>query len=278
MVRTLRRPRVAGTSSRHGAARAAAPATAPAAHLDDASSEPAGHTPHPSGAVGVPLAERGGAPRQAPATASLTELAAAAAGCTACPLYRDATQTVFGEGNKTSRVVLVGEQPGDAEDRAGRPFVGPAGRVLDQALADAGIDRGICYVTNAVKHFKWTPRGKRRIHKTPLQREVEACSQWLDAELAAIKPELVICLGATAARAFFGAGARIGELRGKILRAPALPNARAQSAPHAAPHALRLLVTVHPSAVLRAPPEERAAAHAALVDDLRVATRYLQQP
>ena len=179
--------------------------------------------------------------------------------CTACPLWRNATQTVFGEGAAHASIVLVGEQPGDAEDLAGRPFVGPAGRLLDRALNDAGLDRATLYVTNAVKHFKWEPRGKRRLHKTPAQREIEACRRWLDAELAAINPALVICLGATATRALLGAAATITKLRGKVVsreRGPAL------------------LVTTHPSAVLRVPPAERERAYAALVADLRVAANH----
>src|SRR5512134_2720824 len=124
--------------------------------------------------------------------------------CTACPLWQDATQTVFGEGDPASRIVLVGEQPGDEEDRAGRPFVGPAGRLLDRALADAGIPREQCWVTNAVKHFKWTPRGKRRIHERPSSREVAACRPWLEAELRAVEPRVLVCLGATAAAAVLG--------------------------------------------------------------------------
>jgi uracil-DNA glycosylase family protein len=150
-----------------------------------------------------------------------------------------------------------GEQPGDAEDRAGRPFVGPAGRLLDRALIDAGVDRDALYVTNAVKHFKWEPRGKRRLHKTPAQREVDACRRWLDGELAAIDPALVICLGATAARALLGATATITKLRGKVLSGrPAL------------------LVTTHPSTVLRVPVAARDSAYAALVADLRIAASY----
>lgn len=190
----------------------------------------------------------------------LAALKVAAADCTDCPLWRNATQTVFGEGSDRSRIVLVGEQPGDAEDRAGRPFVGPAGRLLDEALAAAAIDRASVYVTNAVKHFKWVPRGKRRLHKTPAQREVEACRQWLDGELAALTPKLVVCLGATAARALLGPRATIAALRGRILP------------PRDGP---ALLVTVHPSYVLRVPPGDRQAALEALVADLRVAAGFL---
>jgi DNA polymerase len=194
-------------------------------------------------------------------TDALQALREAAAACTACALWRDATQTVFGEGDVTSRCVLVGEQPGDVEDRVGRPFVGPAGRLLDRALATAGLERGVVYLTNAVKHFKWTPRGKRRLHKTPAQREIEACSHWLGGELAAIAPELVVCLGATAARAVLGPTARVGALRGRVTERPG-----------AAP----VLVTVHPSYVLRLRGAEQAAELADLVRDLTSAARYLR--
>ncbi|HET9471019.1 MAG TPA: UdgX family uracil-DNA binding protein, partial [Usitatibacter sp.] len=132
-------------------------------------------------------------PRSSPA-AELARLRGEAAGCRDCPLWEHATQTVFGEGSPKARLMLVGEQPGDSEDRAGHPFVGPAGRILDQALRDAGIDRAATYVTNAVKHFKWEPRGKRRLHKTPAQREIDACRQWLEREIATVRPALVVCL------------------------------------------------------------------------------------
>jgi DNA polymerase len=189
-----------------------------------------------------------------PATRDLGELAAAAAQCTACPLYRNATRTVFGEGAHDATIVLVGEQPGDDEDRAGRPFVGPAGRLLDRALADAGIPRDQCWVTNAVKHFKWTPRGKRRIHARPNSREVAACRPWLESELTSLEPSVLVCLGATATAAVLGPSARVMRDRGKILSSP---------------FAERTLVTVHPSAILRAPDDDaRRAAYAALVADL----------
>lgn len=192
--------------------------------------------------------------------ATLDSLRDAAADCTACPLWENATQTVFGEGSPASRIVLVGEQPGDAEDRVGRPFVGPAGRLLDRALAAAGIDRALVYVTNAVKHFKWTPRGKRRIHKTPAQREIDACSRWLDGELAALAPVLVVCLGATAARAILGPEARVGALRGKVLERGSAPP---------------VVVTVHPSYVLRLQGPEQDAAFDEFVRDLRLAAPFL---
>jgi DNA polymerase len=194
-----------------------------------------------------------------PPTRDLAALAAAAARCTACPLYRHATQTVFGEGAADADVVLVGEQPGDEEDLAGRPFVGPAGRLLDRALADAGIARERCWVTNAVKHFKWTPRGKRRIHERPTSREVAACRPWLEAELASLAPQVVVCLGATAATALVGPSVRVTRDRGRIM---------------ASPLAERTLVTVHPSAILRAPDEKaRHDAYAQLVADLTVVRR-----
>ena len=191
-----------------------------------------------------------------PATHDLRELAAAAARCTACPIYRNATQTVWGEGSSDATIVLVGEQPGDEEDRAGRPFVGPAGRLLDRALADAGIPRERCWVTNAVKHFKWTARGKRRIHERPTSREVAACRPWLEAEFGSLRPESLVCLGATATAAVLGPAVRVMRDRGKFLPSP---------------FATRALVTVHPSAILRAPDEDaRRAAYAQLVDDLSI--------
>ncbi len=185
-----------------------------------------------------------------------------AADCTRCDLYQHATQTVFGEGARHARVMLVGEQPGDQEDKEGRPFVGPAGRLLDEALAAAGIARSDTYVTNAVKHFKWEPRGKRRLHKKPNAAEMAACRPWLEAELAAVRPELVIALGATAAQALFGRGFRVKELRGRDLTTPIAPHA---------------LATVHPSFVLRQ--RDDAARHAAMrefVADLVAARRILE--
>jgi DNA polymerase len=191
-----------------------------------------------------------------PATHDLGALAAAAAGCTACPLYRNATQTVFGAGASNADVVLVGEQPGDEEDRAGLPFVGPAGRLLDRALADAGIARERCWVTNAVKHFKWTARGKRRIHERPNSREIAACRPWLEAELASLTPAVVVCLGATAAATVLGPAVRVTRDHGKMLRSS---------------FSEHTLVTTHPSAILRAPDDDaRRAAYAQLVADLSV--------
>src|SRR6059058_2594436 len=148
-------------------------------------------------------------PATPPETSSLTEMRKAASNCTACHLYTRATQTVFGEGPKRAPIMLVGEQPGDSEDVAGKPFVGPAGKILDRALAEAGINRDEVYVTNAVKHFKWEPRGKRRIHQKPNSREIAACRPWLEAELRLVKPRLLVCLGATAAQAIFGPSFRV---------------------------------------------------------------------
>ena len=185
-----------------------------------------------------------------------------AAGCRDCPLWRNATQTVFGEGAPRARLMLVGEQPGDAEDRSGHPFVGPAGRVLDAALAKAGIDRSAVYVTNAVKHFKWEPRGKRRLHKTPAQREIEACHQWIERELATVSPSLIVCLGATAAKALLGPGFRITQSRGKLVRPEGLPP---------------VIATFHPSFLLRIkdrPGGEEAERQ--FVGDLRRAARFVQ--
>jgi uracil-DNA glycosylase family protein len=192
----------------------------------------------------------------------LNELRAQAKDCKACPLWRNATQTVFGEGNARAPIVLVGEQPGDAEDLKGRPFVGPAGAVLDKALADAGLAREDLYVTNAVKHFKWEPRGKRRLHKTPAQQEIEACRQWLERELDLIRPSLIVAMGVTAARALLGRQVTLTKMRGRIM---ARDNAPA------------VLLTVHPSYILRVPPESRDEAYDHMVHDLRVAARHVQR-
>ena len=182
--------------------------------------------------------------------------------CTACPLHLTGTQTVFGEGPENARVMLIGEQPGDSEDREGRPFVGPAGRMLDRALEEAGIDRDICYVTNAVKHFKWEPRGKRRIHAKPSAREIAACRPWAEAELTFIQPDLLICLGATATQFAFGRTAKVMRDRGQIIQSMYAP---------------RTLITVHPSSLLRQPDEEsRRREYARFVSDLRVAAKALK--
>jgi DNA polymerase len=196
------------------------------------------------------------ASRFIPPRAGVAKLRKAAAGCTACPLYKLGTRTVFGEGPEAARVLLVGEQPGDLEDVTGRPFVGPAGKLLDRALADAGLDRSRVYVTNAVKHFKWVPRGKRRIHKKPGAIEIAACHPWLDAEIAAVQPRVVICLGATAAQALLGRGFRLTQQRGRLVPSPV---------------AEFMLATVHPSALLRAPdPESRKREYARFVKDLQI--------
>src|SRR5437660_2585810 len=198
-------------------------------------------------------------PARPPDTASLDALREAAKHCEACHLYKRATQTVFGEGPKGAKMMLVGEQPGDSEDVAGKPFVGPAGKIMDRALEEAGIDRSQVYVTNAVKHFKWEPRGKRRIHQKPNSREIAACRPWLEAELRLVKPKLLVCLGATAAQAIFGPSFRVTRERGKVLSSKLAP---------------RVLATVHPSSLLRQPDEtsrEREYKH--FVTDLRAALR-----
>jgi uracil-DNA glycosylase len=192
---------------------------------------------------------------------SLTSLREAAAGCTACPLHMTGTQTVFGEGRVAARVLFVGEQPGDKEDQEGRPFVGPAGRLFDELLEEAGIDRSSAYVTNAVKHFKWQPRGKRRIHQRPNAAELAACRPWLDAELEVVKPEALVCLGATAAQALLGRSFRVTRDRGTLLDSPLAPIT---------------VATVHPSSILRAPDDEtRRRERALFVDDLRVVAAAL---
>jgi DNA polymerase len=208
-----------------------------------------------------------------PDTASLPELASAAADCQGCELFEPATQTVFGQGFKRSRAILVGEQPGDVEDRRGVPFVGPAGRVLDRALTDAGIERRDVYLTNAVKHFRWTPapRGKRRIHQTPEARHVTACRPWLSAELSAIRPDVVVALGAVAAKALFGSAFRLTQHRGEPLEWP--PEHGAYAGDDTAVKAA--FATVHPSSILRADPDDRDDAYARLVHDLQVVARSM---
>ena len=192
-----------------------------------------------------------------PATKNLAVLRDAAKSCTGCDLFKDATQTVFGEGPSTAEIVLVGEQPGDAEDIAGRPFVGPAGALLERALADAGIIRSSVYVTNAVKHFAWEPRGKRRIHRTPRLSETRACRPWVEAELAAIAPRVIVCLGGTAAQTLLGPQARVHALRGQVITGQSW--------------APKLVVTLHPAAVLRAAdPAAQQAAYSTLVADLKL--------
>jgi DNA polymerase len=196
---------------------------------------------------------------QPPDTTSWSVAREAAKDCEACHLYKRATQTVFGEGPKSATMMLVGEQPGDYEDVAGKPFVGPAGKIMDQALEEAGIDRKQVYVTNAVKHFKWEPRGKRRIHQKPNSREIAACRPWLEAELRIVKPKLVVAMGATAAQTIFGPSFRVTRERGKLLSSKLAP---------------RVLATVHPSSLLRQPDEEsREREYKHFVSDLRAAVR-----
>lgn len=202
-----------------------------------------------------------------PDTRDVDELADAATGCKGCDLYLDATQTVFGGGSQAAEMMLVGEQPGDQEDKAGAPFVGPAGKLLDKALVQAGIDRERVYVTNAVKHFKFTlpERGKRRIHKTPSRTEVVSCRPWLLAELAAVQPEVLVLMGATAAQSLMGGTFRLTAHRGEALRLPAIDEIVDLDIDP------EVVVTPHPSSVLRGPPEDREKAFAALVADLRFA-------
>jgi uracil-DNA glycosylase family protein len=184
--------------------------------------------------------------------------------CQACSLWANATQTVFGAGSPHARVMLVGEQPGDEEDKKGLPFIGPAGRLLDRALEAAGADRADVYITNAVKHFKWTARGKRRLHKTPAQREIDACHQWLEKELAVIKPHVVVCLGATAAKSVISKDFKVSMQRGQFVDSPAAPH---------------VFATLHPSALLRLQDDaEREAAFAQFVKDLKLITRALSRP
>lgn len=206
-----------------------------------------------------------------PHGAGLDQLREAARGCQACPLWEGATQTVFGDGPLDARVVLVGEQPGDIEDRRGLPFVGPAGRLLDRAMADAGIDRDGAYVTNSVKHFRFRAgQGKRRVHQTPGPEHVAACRPWLDAELALLSPEVVVCLGAVAARTLLGSGFRITRSRGHLM-----PFEQQEQEEDAGVHGGWIIATTHPSAVLRVPEENRAAAYDGLVADLKVAAQAL---
>ncbi|MFI5034007.1 MAG: UdgX family uracil-DNA binding protein [Reyranellales bacterium] len=200
-------------------------------------------------------------PTANPSAAKLAKVAREAKRCTRCPLYRNATQTVFGEGPVGARLMLVGEQPGDQEDLAGRPFVGPAGKMLDKALAEAGIDRTKVYVTNIVKHFKNEPRGKRRLHKKPSRSEVEVCKVWFDQEMAVVRPQLVLAMGVTAASALVGKIVTLSRTRGKLI---AFANAGDQQG----------MVTIHPSSILRAPDEAgRRAAYAGLVKDLKLAAK-----
>jgi uracil-DNA glycosylase len=211
------------------------------------------------------------ASRNAPATAAplipphptVPRLRTAAAGCRACELWKLGTQTVFGEGSAGARVMFVGEQPGNEEDLAGRPFVGPAGRLLEAALEEAGIDRAQAYVTNVVKHFKWVPRGKKRIHAKPDAGEIRACRPWLEAEIAVVKPRVLVPLGATAAQALLGSGFRVSRQRGQLVPSPLAP---------------AVIATVHPSSILRAPDDEtRRRERALFVQDLRAVAAVLEK-
>jgi|SRR5436190_490152 len=190
-----------------------------------------------------------------PVRPSIERLRATAKSCRACPLWKTGTQTVFGEGSAEAKVIFVGEQPGNDEDLAGTPFVGPAGKLLDKVLDEVGIDRDEVYVTNVVKHFKWEPVGKRRIHKKPNSREIAACRPWLQAELDVVEPEVLICLGATAAQALLGKDFRVSQRRGELIRSELAPF---------------VMATVHPSSILRAPDDEkRHQARAEFVADMR---------
>jgi len=195
-------------------------------------------------------------------TKSLHQLREDAKRCRDCPLWANATQTVFGAGDAHARVMLIGEQPGDEEDRQGLPFVGPAGRLLDRALEAAGVEREKIYITNAVKHFKWQLRGKRRLHKTPAQREVDACHQWLEGEIRALEPQVIVCLGATAARALLGKDFKVSLMRGRFVESP---------------HASFVFATLHPSALLRLRDQkEKETAFEALVTDLSLIKKALR--
>jgi DNA polymerase len=198
-----------------------------------------------------------------PERPTITRLRKVAAGCTACHLHELGTQTVFGAGPVSAKLMLVGEQPGDREDREGKPFVGPAGRVLDEALEAAGIDRREAYLTNAVKHFKWKPAGKRRLHQTPRANEIEACRPWVEAELGAVKPKALVCMGATATRALLGSKVKVTKDRGSLIESDLAP---------------LVGVTVHPSAILRVrDAEERNAAREELVADLAFMAREMDR-
>jgi uracil-DNA glycosylase family protein len=206
-----------------------------------------------------------------PRSADLSTLAEAVRTCTACELHENGTRAVFGEGRPDARLVLVGEQPGDVEEREGHPFVGPAGKLLNRAMQDAGLDREHAYVTNAVKHFRFTRgSGPRRIHATPEVRHIEACRPWLNAELALLNPEVVVVLGATAVRALLGNAYRVTRDRGKLLPFEVPTNGE-----DAAVHTTHALITTHPSAVLRTPPDRKEEAYQALVHDLTVAAKAL---
>lgn len=212
--------------------------------------------------TGIMRNEESAAVKLIPARPTIKSLAQAAAGCRACDLYRNATQTVFGEGAHDAEVMLVGEEPGDKEDKAGHPFVGPAGKLLDKALIEAGIDRDRVYITNAVKHFKWEPRGKIRLHKKPSAGEIKACRPWLDAEIAVLHPRAIVVMGSTAAQSLLGREFKVTQHRGEFLESP---------------YAQYVTATIHPSAILRAPDNEsRRAEMRRFVDDLKGVARRLK--
>jgi uracil-DNA glycosylase len=216
----------------------------------------------PSSEPPAPAPEPGHRYPELPETKSLGAWREAAGHCQACDLWKRATQTVFGEGKRTAKVMLVGEQPGDKEDLAGKPFVGPAGRVLDEALEAAGIDRATVFITNAVKHFKWRPAGKRRLHEKPNRSEIAACRLWLDAELALLKPQVVVALGATAAQALIAPNFKVTQQRGKLIPSPLAPH---------------VMATVHPSSILRAPDEAaRAREMERFVADLKAVAKVIR--
>lgn len=222
-------------------------------------------TTHSSDRPRYPANEHGGAAELIAPNATIAELRRAAANCKACDLWRNAAQTVFGEGVPAATIMLVGEQPGDQEDRIGRPFVGPAGRLLDQALTEAGIDRAQVYLTNVVKHFKWAPaeRGKRRIHKKPRYSEIQACRPWLDAELNRVQPQVLVCLGATAAQALLGRDFRVSRERGNFVESSLAPYT---------------IATVHPSSILRAQDDEsRHTQMKEFVEDLKKIARVIRR-
>jgi uracil-DNA glycosylase len=197
-----------------------------------------------------------------PPRATLSALKAAAADCKACDLWKKGTQTVFGDGSRRANVLFIGEQPGNEEDLTGKPFVGPAGKLFDNALEEAGIDRKQTYVTNVVKHFKWEPRGKRRIHKKPNAMEIAACRPWLEAEIALVKPEVIVALGATAAQALLGPKFRVTKQRGQFIESALAPY---------------VMATVHPSSILRAPDDEtRRLEYRRFVDDLKKLTPIIR--
>ncbi|HKG91751.1 MAG TPA: UdgX family uracil-DNA binding protein [Gemmatimonadaceae bacterium] len=265
----------AGRRTRAGTTRKLTPKRVPAR-------KPAAKSARRAAATRVPahVAERSAPPRERTDTArdffpdrlTLPRLREAAAGCRACPLWRTGTQTVFGEGPRGADVMFVGEQPGDKEDLAGHPFVGPSGQLLDSALEDAGIDRGGVYVTNAVKHFKWErgEKGKRRIHKTPNTSEVRACHPWLEGEIALVRPRVIVCLGATAAQALLGKQFRVTQSRGRAIAPPEGADALARVD--------AVFATVHPSSVLRAPdPRTRERAEREFRADLKKVAGYLKK-